>query len=85
MPTIILILGWRVFFYANERDEPIHVHCQKGDKECKYWLEVKNFDLVEAHRYNMNSNDTREIKKILFEHFEYIEVEWKKFKEMARR
>ncbi|MCG6536745.1 MAG: DUF4160 domain-containing protein, partial [Syntrophales bacterium LBB04] len=30
MPTILLIMGWRLFFYANERNEPIHVHCRKG-------------------------------------------------------
>ncbi|MFH1006943.1 MAG: DUF4160 domain-containing protein [Candidatus Latescibacterota bacterium] len=22
-----MILGWRVYFYSNEGDEPIHVHC----------------------------------------------------------
>jgi hypothetical protein len=33
MPTVLLILGWRLFFYANKRDEPIHIHCQKGDAE----------------------------------------------------
>ncbi|WP_337287832.1 DUF4160 domain-containing protein [Candidatus Methylomirabilis sp.] len=26
-----MILGWRFFFYANERNKPIHVHCRKGD------------------------------------------------------
>src|ERR1700730_12386779 len=24
--TILMILGW-FFFYANERNEPIHIHC----------------------------------------------------------
>ncbi len=33
MPTILLIMGWRLFFYANEGNEPIHVHCRKGDTE----------------------------------------------------
>ncbi|MEN6433661.1 MAG: DUF4160 domain-containing protein [Smithella sp.] len=42
MPTILLIMGWRLFFYANEGNEPIHVHCQKGDTECKYWLDREN-------------------------------------------
>jgi hypothetical protein len=35
MPTILLLLGWRIFFYANEGNEPVHVHCRKGEKECK--------------------------------------------------
>ncbi len=38
MLTILVILGWRLFFYANEGNELIHVHCRKGDMECKYWI-----------------------------------------------
>jgi len=26
MPTILFIQGWRLFFYSNERNEPVHVH-----------------------------------------------------------
>lgn len=48
MPTILVILGWRLFFYANEGNEPIHVHCRKGEMGCKYWLNRENFDLDEA-------------------------------------
>ncbi|MFP4031244.1 MAG: DUF4160 domain-containing protein [Desulfococcaceae bacterium] len=36
MPTILKILGWRLFFYANEGKEPIHIHCRKGEMECKF-------------------------------------------------
>jgi hypothetical protein len=55
MPTILLLLGWRIFFYANEGNEPAHVHCRKGEKECKYWLDRENFDLEEAYAYNLSS------------------------------
>ncbi len=53
MPTILMILGWRFRFYANERDEPIHVHCKKGDAEAKFWLDPDAFDVSEAHAYNL--------------------------------
>jgi len=79
MPTILYIMGWRFFFYANERDEPIHIHCKKGEKECKYWLDIQDFDVAEAFSYNMNNSDKRQVKKIVFEYFEFIEVEWNKF------
>jgi len=77
MPTIILIMGWRFFFYSNEGNEPIHIHCIKAEKECKYWLDSKNFDVKEAFSYNMNSKDKRQVKKIIFEYFDLIEKEWK--------
>lgn len=79
MPTILFVLGWRFFFYSNENKEPIHIHCQKGDKECKYWLDVEKFDLKEAFTFNMNVRDKREVKKIIFEYFDHIEKEWTKF------
>lgn len=68
-----------MFFYANENNEPIHIHCRKGERECKYWLIRDLFDLDEAYAFGMSSRDRREIKKIIFEHFEYIEEQWDEF------
>ena len=79
MPTILYIDGWRFFFYSNERNEPIHIHVQKGDKECKYWLDSNNFEVEEAYTYQMNNKDKRVVKKYIFEYFELIEKEWKDY------
>jgi len=79
MPTILLILGWRLFFYSNERSEPIHVHCRKGNTECKYWLDRESFNLEEAYAFDLSARDRREIRQIIFQHFEYIEEQWDEF------
>ncbi len=84
MPTILLIMGWRFFFYSNEGREPIHIHCQRGGKECKFWLDSKNFDVSEAFSYNMNNKDKRQVKKLIFEYFEFIEEKWNEFHERRR-
>jgi len=78
MPTILFIMGWRFFFYSNERNEPIHIHAKKAEKECKYWLDVSAFEAREAFSYGMGVRDKREVKKIIFEYFEFIESEWKR-------
>lgn len=80
MPTILRLLGWRVFFYPNEGNEPIHVHCTKAEKECKFWVDVVSFDFIEEFAVNMSPRDKREIRKILFEHFELIEQKWDELK-----
>lgn len=36
-------------------------------------------ELEEAYAYNLSPRDRREIKKIIFEHFEYIEEQWDEF------
>ncbi len=85
MATILFVIGWRFFFYSNEGKEPIHIHCKKGDMECKYWLDRANFALEEAYAYNMNNKDRRNVKKIIFEYFEFIENEWDKFQKEIKR
>ena len=84
MPTILFLLGWRLFFYANEGEEPIHVHCKKGDMECKFWLHVDSFDISEAYSYNMTPRAKMEIRKIIFQHFDYIAEQWGEFQERRR-
>lgn len=83
MPTILMISGWRFYFYANERNEPIHVHCRKGNAEAKYWLDMEMYEASEAHTYNMSPVDKRTVRKIIFEHFDYIVEQWNEFQEKA--
>ena len=79
MPTILLKHGWRLFFYSNEGNEPVHIHCEKGEKEVKYWLHSKKFAIEESYSYNLNNKDKRQIRKIVYENFELIEEEWERF------
>lgn len=84
MPTILLVAGWRFFFYSNEGNEPIHIHCQKGDAEAKFWLDLDAFEAIEAHSYNMSPADKRTVRQIIFEHFDYIAGEWQKWQEKTK-
>ena len=78
MPTVLTMFGWRLFFFMNERNEPIHIHCEKGEKSCKYWLDVEQFDIVEAYSYDLTGSDKRQIRKIIFQHFDVIVEEWER-------
>lgn len=75
-PTILQIQGWRLFFYSNEGDEPIHIHARNGEAECKYWLHPSRFDIDEARAYSMTPALRRNIRKIIFDHFELIVESW---------
>ena len=39
MPTVLLIKGYRFFFFSNERNEPIHIHIEKAEKYAKFWID----------------------------------------------
>jgi len=78
MPTIILIHGWRLFFYSNEGNETMHIHAEKGDMECKFWLRVEEFEINEAYSYNLTPSERKEIKKIIYNNFDTIVESWYK-------
>jgi hypothetical protein len=76
MPTILMVLRWRFFFYSNEGKEPIHVHACKGEAECKYWLRPDFYEIEEAWSNNLTPRLRREVRKIIFDHFDLIMGEW---------
>ena len=39
MPTILRSGPYRFFFYANDRDEPYHIHVERDESIAKYWLD----------------------------------------------
>ena len=43
MPTILRVGPYRFFFYASDRDEPMHVHVEREDNVAKYWLDPIRF------------------------------------------
>ncbi len=42
MPTVLLINGYRFFFFSNEGNEPRHIHVEKGDvRQSIGWMLLK--------------------------------------------
>ena len=78
MPTVLYLRGWRLYFYANESNEPPHIHARKGDMECKFWLYADRFDITEDYSYNLSPAARREIRKIIFDNFEELVNEYKR-------
>jgi Domain of unknown function (DUF4160) len=77
MPTILMVQGWRFYFYANEGNEPMHVHAVKGDADCKYWIYADRFDIEEEFEYNCSPRLRREVRRIIFTHFDEICAAWR--------
>ncbi len=84
MPTILLIAGWRFFFYANENNEPVHVHCKKAEKEAKFWLLINEYEIMEEFSIKLSPRDKREVKKIIYQNFDYIVEQWNLFNKKSK-
>ena len=48
--TILIVLGFRFFFFSGEGSEPPHVHVEHGDKVAKYWLDTVKLAMSEGFR-----------------------------------
>ena len=57
----ILVDGYRIGFYSNERDEPPHVHVIRGDSEAKFWLNPVRL----SHNYGYNQRDIGKIAALI--------------------
>ncbi len=49
--------------------------------ECKYWIDEEGFDIDEAYSYGMSPRDRKQIRRIIFEHFDYIIEQWNLFQQ----
>ena len=63
MPTILFIYGWRLFFYSNELNEPIHIHVQKGEIQAKFWLLLDEIEIEEAFPIILHQQQRGKSKK----------------------
>ena len=64
MPTLLVIDGFRFFFYSNESQEPSHVHVEKGDGGAKLWLQP----VALAYSHRLTPAEQRRVRELTFQH-----------------
>ena len=60
MPQFIRTAGYKIYFWSNEKDEPIHFHATKGnpDKDdTKFWI-LPNGAIKLAHNKFFSKNSS---------------------------
>jgi len=56
----------------------MHIHARKAESECKFWLRPAFYEIEEDWSYNLTPRLRREVRKIIFDHFDLIVGEWKR-------
>jgi len=75
MPTILRDGPYRFFFYAGDREEPVHVHVERDDNIAKIWL-----DPIRLHRSGgFRRPEITRILKIIEEHHSDIVEAWNEY------
>jgi len=75
MPTILRIRGYRFYFFAEEGNEPAHVHVDKGSGTLKLWLA----DLSIADQEGLKPAEIRSILRIARENQQFLIGAWNEF------
>jgi hypothetical protein len=44
--------------------------------ECKFWILVEEVEIKEEFSHNLNPSAKREVKKIIYQHFDLIVESW---------
>ncbi|MDH4468361.1 MAG: DUF4160 domain-containing protein [Bacteriovoracaceae bacterium] len=75
MPTILMIDGYRFFFYSADGVEPPHVHIEHGDGKAKFWL----LPVVLASSYKMKAPELKKAQELTQKHNQKILEKWNEF------
>ena len=76
MPTVLLVNGFRFFFYSNENDEPAHVHITKGGANGKVWLKPS---VSVAYMYGFTGTEQKIIVDIVISNQQIFNQKWNEY------
>ena len=76
MPTVLRQRGYRFHFYAGDREEPAHVHVERGDSDGKVWLTPT---IAAAYLHGFKAQERKEIMQIINENIELLKEKWNEF------
>lgn len=80
MPTVLRIGAFRFFFYANEGQEPAHIHVQAGNKLAKFWLQSVNL----ASSIGFSAKELNQLLGLVREHEVLFLEAWNDFFNIER-
>lgn len=75
MPTVLRIGPYRFFFYASDRDEPMHIHVERDKAVAKLWLAPVRLQ----HSTGFSRSELVEIEALVADKREMLSEAWNDF------
>ncbi len=75
MPTVLIVGPYRFFFYAGDRDEPQHIHVERGDNVAKFWLDPIRLQ----NSGGFNRTEINRLQKIISKHQLQLMEAWNEY------
>ncbi|MBR4151686.1 MAG: DUF4160 domain-containing protein [Selenomonadaceae bacterium] len=68
MPILYELYGYKIFFWSNENNEPVHVHIAKGkqsENATKIWLPAESNPVVAHNKSRIPQKDLKRLLKTI--------------------
>ena len=82
MPSLFTVSGYKIYFWSNENNEPIHVHVSKGQpvpNSTKIWLTRNGGCVLADNKSRIPASELNKLMEFISAQFFMICAEWKKF------
>ena len=82
LPSIFEIFGYKIYFWSNENDEPIHIHISKGKptpNSTKIWLTKSGGCILANNNSKIPAKDLNILFEAITSNYFFIIDFWKKF------
>jgi hypothetical protein len=82
LPTLFKLGKYRIYFWSNEKDEPIHIHVCEGvpiENATKIWLTQNGGFVIANNDSRIPQNELNGILKMLPIHYFLICSKWKSY------
>jgi hypothetical protein len=75
MPTVLRSGPYRLYFYSHEPNEPPHIHVDRGEASCKFWLTP----VALASNLGFRPKELRTIETIVMANLSSLGKAWREF------
>ena len=72
MPTVLRSGPYRVNFHSHESNEPAHVHVDRDQASCKFWLSPVSL----ASNLGFRAPELRDVERLIEDHVDDLLKEW---------
>ena len=76
------VIGYKIYFWSNENNEPIHVHISKGkltQNTTKIWLTKTGGCIIANNKSKIPEHELSKLLAIISRHYFLIIKKWKEY------
>lgn len=75
MPTVLRSGPYRLYFYSHEPNEPTHVHIDRDEQTCKFWIQP----VAIARNLGFSARELRDLEKLVIDNQQRLLEAWHEY------